>query len=83
IFTLAIGVPGSVDPEGRVRLAPKLPALEGIALASLLRTRYGLTILVENDAKLAVLGELWAGDARGLANFAFLLVKEGIGAGLV
>lgn len=83
IAGLALAVPGSVDSEGRVRLSVKMPFLERVPLGSLVFERYALPTYVENDAKLAALGEMWAGDAKGLKNFGFLIAKEGLGAGLV
>lgn len=83
LAALAVAVPGSIDQEGRIRLSVKMPILEGLALAAFLAERYDLPTYVENDAKLAALGEKWAGDATGYKNLAFLMVKEGVGAGII
>ncbi len=41
-------------------------------------------VCVENDAKAGAIGELWFGkEAGGLSDFAFILVCEGIGVGLI
>src|SRR5439155_27362944 len=42
-----------------------------------------LPVTLENDINLAALGEQWQGVARGVADFVFLSVGTGMGAGLV
>ena len=79
-----VGVPGVVEARsGKLRLAANVEGLEGRALADDLRERLGFPVVLENDINLAALGERWAGVARGVADFAFLSVGTGMGAGLV
>jgi predicted NBD/HSP70 family sugar kinase len=79
-----VGVPGVVEARtGKLRLAANVEGLEGRALADDLRERLGFPVVLENDINLAALGEHWAGVARGVADFVFLSVGTGMGAGLV
>ena len=51
---------------------------------SLMARHFDCKILVENDGKASALAELWfAGEARDLSNFVFVLVVVGIGTGIV
>ena len=43
----------------------------------------GATVLTENDANLAALGERWRGAAQGVDDLAVLLAGERLGAGLL
>ncbi|WP_370026620.1 ROK family protein [Planotetraspora sp. GP83] len=76
------GVPGVVDPEGVLHESNPY-SLEGLAIAGRLGAMLGLPVLVENDINLAALGERAAGHGRGVADFAFLSIGTGVGAGLV
>ena len=79
-----IGVPSVVDPAtGLVRLAENIPGLERLAVADELATRLGCRVTVMNDINLAAVGERSRGAARGVADFAFLSVGTGLGAGLM
>ena len=79
-----VGVPGVVEARsGKLRLAANVEGLEGRALADDVRERLGFPVALENDINLAALGERWAGVARGVADFVFLSVGTGMGAGLV
>src|SRR5215208_6152098 len=79
-----VGVPGVVEARtGKLRLAANVEGLEGRALAEDLHERLGFPVALENDINLAALGERWAGVARGVADFVFLSVGTGMGAGLV
>ena len=84
IDSAVVGVPGVVDVRtGKLSLAANVQGLEGRALADDLRARLALPVALENDINLAALGERWAGVARGVADFVFLSVGTGMGAGLV
>jgi predicted NBD/HSP70 family sugar kinase len=78
-----IGVPGVVDADiGRVRLT-HFVQLEGAVLRDQLEDALGLRVTLDNDINLAAVGEQWLGIARGVADFAFLSIGTGLGAGLV
>jgi predicted NBD/HSP70 family sugar kinase len=77
------GVPGVVDPDEGVIRQSNPPELEGVAIRAELSAALGMRLQVENDVMLATLGERAAGLARGVADFAFLSVGTGVGAGLV
>ncbi len=84
LLTMAIGVPGAVRLEDRtVWLCPNLPDLEGVPLASLLESRFGVEVLLDNDVNMAAIGEKWRGCARDVQNFAFLAIGTGLGMGLI
>ena len=83
-MTVAIGVPGPVDPAaGVVHAASNLPGWYEVPLRQLLEANLGCRCLVEHDATLAALGEHRRGAGRGVANFAYITVSTGIGAGLI
>jgi predicted NBD/HSP70 family sugar kinase len=84
IDSAVVGVPGVVEVRtGKLSLAANVQGLEGRPLADDLRERLGFPVVLENDINLAALGERWAGVARGVADFVFLSVGTGMGAGLV
>ena len=60
-----------------------MAGLEGRPFASELQAALELPVMLENDINLAALGEQWQGVARGVADFVFLSVGTGMGAGLV
>ena len=79
-----VGVPGVVDAERRgIALATSVAGLEGVTFGGDLEERLGLSVTLENDVNLAALGEHWQGVARGVADFLFLSIGTGMGAGLV
>ena len=79
-----IGTPGVVDPRsGRIDIAPSIPHLSDINFVDAVRTALALPLAIENGVKLAALGELWQGEARGATDFAFFGIGSGVGMGLV
>lgn len=65
--SIAIGVSGMVGPDGRVSLSYALPAWNAVDVAAHLKLRYDAEVALENDARLASMGEHHIG-ASILAN---------------
>lgn len=86
LIGLGVGVPGLVDPTGRI-VAVSVPyAWEHVPIAEMLEERLGLRTVVANRAKAAALGEAWRGDHDTLApthHLAYVYVGAGIVAGFV
>ncbi len=79
-----IGVPGIVDVQtGVMRKAANLPGFENYPAGAEIQRRLGTRVVVENDAKVAALGEQWLGAARGVANVAVLTLGTGIGGAII
>lgn len=80
----AVGSPGVVDPvTGQLSYALNIPELIGLNLGEILSRRLNMPVVVENDVNLAAVGEARHGGARGIDDFAFLWVGNGIGLGAV
>jgi glucokinase len=79
-----IGVPGLVDLHtGMMRKAVNLPGWENYPARAEVERRLGARVVLENDARVAALGEQWLGAARGVPNMAVLTLGTGIGGGIV
>jgi predicted NBD/HSP70 family sugar kinase len=83
IDTVVAGVPGVVEPTGKLSLATNVRGLEGRHFAAELEGVLGLPVTLDNDINLAARGEQWLGVARGVDDFVFLSIGTGLGAGLV
>lgn len=84
LLALAAGVPGITDTRAGVVLsAPNLSSgWRATPLRQILEKETGILTVVENDVNLAALGESWCGTAQGVANFVFLTIGTGVGAGI-
>lgn len=76
------GVPGLVDSPGGRIWETSVAQWEDLPIAALAGA-LGHPIELENDVNLAALGEQRAGAGRGVADFAYLAVGAGVGAGLI
>jgi predicted NBD/HSP70 family sugar kinase len=83
---LAVAVPGPVETDrGLLRLAPNL-GWEDVPVAEIVADRLSgpdLAVLVDNEANLAALGELWFGGHDGLVDFIHVSGEIGVGGGVV
>ncbi len=81
----AIGVAsaGPIDPaRGWVVGSPNM-AFSVVEIVEPLRERFDLPVSLVNDARAGVLGERWAGAARGSENVVYITLSTGIGGGAV
>jgi glucokinase len=79
-----IGVAGIIDLEaGIVRKSANLPGWENYHVRDQIERRLGARIFLENDAKVAALGEQWLGAGRNVDNMAMLTLGTGIGGAIV
>lgn len=80
---VGVSVPGAVStPDGRVTNAAEL-GWRDIALGEILRERYELPILVENDANATAIGESTDGVGAGARNLVAFVLGYGSGAGII
>jgi predicted NBD/HSP70 family sugar kinase len=83
LLAVAAGAPGITDGEAGVVIATSfLKGWKSVPFAHLLESALHVPAAVENDVKLAAIGEHWMGSARGNGNFVFLALGTGIAAGI-
>jgi predicted NBD/HSP70 family sugar kinase len=79
---IGIAVPSPVDPRQPDRLSEVvLPAWKGRSVTAGLREKFGLPVLVDNDANLGALAEQWWGAGRGVSESVYIKVATGVGSG--
>lgn len=84
IKALAIGIAGLIDPSRNVLIeSPNLPRLKNLPLKSLLADKLNIPVFIENDANIAALGELFAGEGKTVDSFLLLTLGTGLGSGLI
>lgn len=79
---VGVGVPGAVTDYSVVHGCENL-GWETVEVARELEQLTGLPIKVENDANVAVLGEMWKGGAAGSKNVLLATLGTGVGAGII
>ncbi len=83
IAGVGLAAAGFVDAEGeRVAFAPHLPWV-GDPVRARLSSRWGVPVVLENDATCAAIAEAAYGAARGASSAVVVTMGTGIGGGLV
>ncbi len=84
LLGIGVAVPSPVDPRHLQRISDVvLPSWRGRIGLENLHRRYGVPILVDNDANLGALAEGWWGAGRDVRDFTYIKVATGIGAGII
>jgi glucokinase len=83
VTALCVGVPGAVDTEhGVVDKAPNL-GWENVPLGPRLSSLLALPVFLDNDVRVAVIGEHTYGVGKGARTMIGIFVGTGIGGGLI
>ncbi len=80
---IGLALPGMVDAaHGELRYAPNL-RWHDVPFGSRWSQRFGLPVIVENNANAGAVGEYYFGAARNVAHFLYLGGGTGIGGGMI
>jgi predicted NBD/HSP70 family sugar kinase len=82
-LALSLGVPGIVDPSGRVTLSTVIPDWTGFHVEKHFGRWAGVPVTVANDANLATLAEHWMGAARLVDDVVYVLAGRRTRAGII
>ena len=81
---IGIGVPGIIEMQtGMLRESPNLPGWHNYPVRDEIQRRLKTTVVLENDANAAALGEKWLGAAAGVDDMCMFTLGTGVGGGLV
>jgi glucokinase len=80
---LGVGIPSTIDQRtGRAVSSVNIP-LAGVDLREQLQRRFGVPVMIENDANAAALAEHRLGAGRGTRHMVMLTLGTGVGGGLI
>lgn len=82
IIGISVGVPGTVNKNGKILLAPNL-GWRDVHLKDILEDKYDLPIIIENEANTGAYGEKKFGAGKNHKNIIYVSVGIGIGVGLI
>ena len=83
ILGIGVACPGPLEQTRSIVFQPpNLPGWQEVPLKELLERKTNYSVVVDNDATAAAIGERWFGGAKSTSNFAFVYTGVGIGAGL-
>ena len=81
---IGIGVPGFIDMDtGTVMRSPNLPDWVNFPARQQIEQKLGTTVILENDANSAAMGEKWLGAGRNMDDMVIYTLGTGVGGGLI
>lgn len=81
---VGVGLPGPVEFSlGRAVSPPIMPGWDGVEVPALVRARFPVPVLVDNDVNIMALGEYWSRWRDRVDDLLFIKVGTGIGCGIV
>lgn len=83
VLAVTVGVAAPVGRNGDVLATQHFWALFDVDIRKALKDLHGWTVLLENDANLAALGERWRGEAADVDDVVVILSSERFGSGVI
>jgi glucokinase len=80
---IGLALPGPIDAEAGVLIAPPNLPLKNTPIRDLVHTALGGKVFIGNDADLAGLGEHQMGAGRGVRHLLYITVSTGVGGGII
>ncbi len=83
VTAAGVTIPGLTDPAAGVWVEASFSGIRGVPLAAILSERLEIPVYLENDAKASALAEQQFGGGRGVRNFLYLTISNGVGGAYV
>lgn len=83
VLAMTVGIAAPVDRNGDVLATQHFWELFDLDIKTAFNNLHGWTVLLENDANLAALGERWRGAAAGVDDVVVILSSERFGSGVI
>jgi glucokinase len=80
---IGVGAPNANYFTGNIEHAPNLPWKGVIHFADILEEKFGVPVILTNDANAAAIGEMTYGAAKGMKDFIMITLGTGVGSGVV
>ena len=80
---IGVGAPNGNFYTGNIEYAPNLPWKGIIPLAKMIEAKFGIPVILTNDANAAAIGEMMYGAAKGMKDFIMITLGTGVGSGIV
>src|SRR5215510_12736038 len=77
---IGIGIPGIIDLQsGMLHESPNLPGWQDYPVKEEIERKLGTTVVLENDANAAALGEKWLGAGNTVDDLCMITLGTGVG----
>jgi predicted NBD/HSP70 family sugar kinase len=83
VRAIGIGMPGIIDHNSGVVVWSSMLQTRDEDLRATFAQRFDIPMVLDNDANMLTLAELWFGQGRAMADFAVVTIESGVGMGLV
>lgn len=81
---IGFGFPGQIDyKNGIVKHSTNIPGWNNVSITDIIEKEFGIPTRIDNDVRVATLGELNYGAGKGCNNLVCITVGTGIGSGIV
>lgn len=84
VISVGIGCPGLIDSNtGVVRFSPNIPSWNNVEIGKILSEEFHVPVSIDNDVRVAALGEYAFGAGRNYKNILCITVGTGVGGAII
>lgn len=84
VTSIGMGCPGLLDSDtGVVKFSPNLPQWNNVEIGRIMSEEFKIPVAIDNDVRVATLGEFNFGAGKGYRNILCITVGTGVGGGII
>ncbi|MCD9185912.1 MAG: ROK family protein [Pyrinomonadaceae bacterium] len=84
LAAVGIGCPGPIDIQNGLVMSPvNLPGWDRFPIVELVENRFGVPVILDNDANAAAFGEYFHGAGREFQDMLYVTISTGIGGAII
>lgn len=81
---IGMGCPGLLDTQkGIIKFSPNIPSFKEFHISEIISNEFNLPVKIDNDVRVAAIGEFLFGAGKGYKNIICMTVGTGIGGGII
>lgn len=80
---IGLGIAGVVDKDGKFLFNPNIPKLKNVNLKEIIKKRFKIRVIQENDANCFAIAEHAYGSGKGNGSLVGLIIGTGVGGGII
>ena len=80
---IGVGYPGAIDEKGNITTSRNIPVFKNFPLKEKLEKDFKTEVIIENDARVAALGEATKGAGKNSKSICYITISTGLGGGVV
>lgn len=83
VYGVGMGIPGHVNPNTGVAIQSANLKWNNVLIKKIFEEKFGIDVFIDNDVRVATIGEHFFGRAKGVKNYIYITIGTGVACGIM